>query len=506
LGTLTKHEKQLFERESHFFENITHISSILNPKMSKDEKRRIIKEQLTYLNQEVPEGVYLPNNPSYIVQSIVETSGTPMQSAEKCPILVAFRVIEKKSMHDILVEEKTIPEEITEAAIEEEKMGRLSTIINRPGRLSEDSIIEKMMIEDESEEDGVFHSHRHALRESYKRNLTKNVNLIDRNSFRNLNSILNQHHFKRTNSAFDNSKNKITMKPETRFTGVLNQIKGVDKADKSTQKKGKEKIVACIFKTKDDVRQDVLALKIVKLFKDIFKTYQLDLHLVPYNVICNRTGEDNSIGGIIECIPNCHSRDELGKDYDVDMYQYFIEKFGGEESSKFRKAQLNFIRSLAGYSIFSYIVQTKDRHNGNIMIDADGNIIHIDFGFIFDWSPGGDMRFETADFKFTKEMIKILGGDKKAPGYQLFVRNTIQGFLAVRKFAKQICDLAYFSFHSGLPCFKERSMRLLKKRFRSELSECEAAEVMRKIINNAHTKWTTKVYDQVQYIQNKIAY
>lgn len=45
------------------------------------------------------------------------------------------------------------------------------------------------------------------------------------------------------------------------------------------------------------------------------------------------------------------------------------------------------------------------------MIDDSGHIIHIDFGFIFDWSPGKDMRFESADFKLTKEFIDILGGD-----------------------------------------------------------------------------------------------
>ena len=203
---------------------------------------------------------------------------------------------------------------------------------------------------------------------------------------------------------------------------------------------------------------------------------------------------------------NCHSRDEIGKDYDVNMYQYYIEKFGGEDSLKFRMAQQNFIRSMAGYSVFSYIVQTKDRHNGNILIDNVGNLVHIDFGFIFDWSPGGDMRFESADFKFTSEMVQILGGSKKAKAYQLFVTKAIQGFLAVRKFAQQIIDLVYFSYHSGLPCFKERSMKLLTKRFMLDLTECEAAQGFRKIINKAHKKWTTKVYDQVQYLQQNIAY
>ncbi len=51
-----------------------------------------------------------------------------------------------------------------------------------------------------------------------------------------------------------------------------------------------------------------------------------------------------------------------------------------------------------------------NRHNGNILIDKRGHIIHIDFGFIFSINPG-NISFESAPFKLTTviTLIEIKG-------------------------------------------------------------------------------------------------
>jgi len=58
-----------------------------------------------------------------------------------------------------------------------------------------------------------------------------------------------------------------------------------------------------------------------------------------------------------------------------------------------------------------FLLQIKDRHNGNILIDSEGRIIHIDFGFFLCTSPGG-INFEKAPFKITEEYLDLMEGIK----------------------------------------------------------------------------------------------
>ena len=60
--------------------------------------------------------------------------------------------------------------------------------------------------------------------------------------------------------------------------------------------------------------------------------------------------------------------------------------------------------------------------------------MHIDFGFILEISPGGNLGFENAAFKMSHEMCQLLdpSGRRDSPHFRMFAQRVVQGYLVVR--------------------------------------------------------------------------
>jgi len=137
---------------------------------------------------------------------------------------------------------------------------------------------------------------------------------------------------------------------------------------------------------------------------------------------------------------------------------------------------------------------------GNILLDADGHIVHIDFGFLFGSSPGGNLGFEAAPFKLTAEFVEVMGG----PHSRLFGEyRTLcaQAFLAARRHSDKILLLVrtWQKCNRDLPCFADiHMMERLRERFHFGESTRKCVGIVDDLIAQSFDNWRTRWYDSYQ--------
>ena len=142
------------------------------------------------------------------------------------------------------------------------------------------------------------------------------------------------------------------------------------------------------------------------------------------------------------------------------------------------------------------------------MIDINGNLIHIDVGFILGIGPGGT-TFEQAPFKLTEEYVEILDGID-SPMFQYFKTLLFLGFIEARKHFEtlwQIIEITYMG-NKDLPCFKERDIEKIKENFIQkfifEEPEIDLQTFVDPLIDKSYDNGRTSQYDAFQSITNGI--
>lgn len=263
------------------------------------------------------------------------------------------------------------------------------------------------------------------------------------------------------------------------------------------------KLRSVIVKYGVDGLQEQLSLQLLRLFSYIFETTNEVALLKPYD--CLVIDGDASL---IEPLLNAESIHQLKKHNNcIPLNEYFIRKWRGPDSPEFEAAQRTFMRTLIGSSVICYLLQLKDRHNGNIMIDDEGSIVHIDWGFLL-WNTPGAIGFETAPFKLTLEMVAVLGGVDSSL-FQEFKTGFYNAFISLRRHSQQIIDLIKIMFLCDpvrVPCAQggQTAVDALVGRFSLQLSEEECRELTDGLITQSYNNWRTTNYDYFQYYSNGI--
>ncbi|KAL2138163.1 hypothetical protein VTI28DRAFT_7362 [Corynascus sepedonium] len=270
-------------------------------------------------------------------------------------------------------------------------------------------------------------------------------------------------------------------------------------------------LVSVIVKTGSDLRQEAFACQLIRVCHKIWVDAGVPVWVKLMRILV--TGESS---GLIETIANGVSLHSIKRSLTLasvesgqnprrriaTLKDHFVKAFGLPESEAYRAGVDAFKRSLAAYSVISYVLQLKDRHNGNVLIDNEGHIIHIDFGFMLSNSPGS-VGFEAAPFKLTYEYVDVLGG-VGSPDFEDFKKLCKQGFQALRRSADNIIDLvAMMGRESKMPCFGAGVAQVtaaLRQRFQLQLSADEAEQfVETDLIAKSLGSYYTRLYDTFQY-------
>lgn len=269
-------------------------------------------------------------------------------------------------------------------------------------------------------------------------------------------------------------------------------------------------VVGLMAKSNDDLRQEVFIMQMIHYYKSVFARANIPVWLKTYRILSTSRST-----GLIEVLVDSTSLDGLKKSEhypynEGGLRAYFLQTYGGPDSRAFKAAQTNFMQSLAGYSVISYLLGLKDRHNGNVMIDTRGHLIHIDFGFVMGMAPGNEFSMERAPFKLTKEYVEVMDG-MGSPCFQEYERLVVEAFKAARQNSQIALGLVeIMMYKSRYPCFTGKygngvSLRRFEKRLMLDVPDNQIEKRAKALITQSYDHWGTNFYDKFQKWSNGYA-
>lgn len=265
-----------------------------------------------------------------------------------------------------------------------------------------------------------------------------------------------------------------------------------------------------MIKSNDDLRQEVFVMQMIHFYQSVFAKASLPIWLKTYRILS--TSKDT---GMIEFLIDSTSIDSLKKSemfpQSGNLRDYFEMIYGTPDTKSFKAAQRNFMLSLVGYSLVSYLLGLKDRHNGNIMIDVRGRLIFIDFGFAMGMAPGHEFSFERAPFKLTQDYIDVMGGIN-SECFAEFKRLFVAGFEAARANSQIALGLVeIMMYKSNYPCFSgpryggKKAIIGFQNRLMLHTPDEEVKQRALQLIESSMMHSGTWLYDRFQLYSNGYA-
>lgn len=260
------------------------------------------------------------------------------------------------------------------------------------------------------------------------------------------------------------------------------------------------KDIAMIYKYGDDLRQDMLTLQMIGIMDKLWKDEGYDFRMDPYQCLST----DFQMG-LIEVVQNASTIANIQKQKNFSATSAFKKgsllawlKDQNPTEESLAKAVENFTLSCAGYCVATYVLGVADRHSDNIMVKANGELFHIDYGHILGkFKEKFGIRRERVPFVLTNDFVHVIthGHRHNSEAFGRFQKYCEEAFLILRRQGALIISLFAMMLTTGMPeLTSEKDLDYLRETLVLDVPEADALLHFRAKFEEAlRNSWTTSI-------------